>query len=175
MKRNLIFIGIILGGLFLTVGCKPTEKGYKSAYDAALNKRQNVLADIDANITPDRLQDVDGMQLKEINGVTVYVLNQRIKPVEENPLEENKELPGKYNVAVSTYKMITNCSSQAEALKKEGYDAFPAQAPDDMYFTVAGSFDSLDDAVKFSQEYQKGKNRVYVGLHNAPVIIYSPK
>lgn len=165
---KLLFAALL--AIILFAGCKPTEKGYQSAYDAALSKRQAALADIDVNLPAGELQEVDGMQLKEIDGVKVYLMSQRLKPT-----EEGLTLPGSYNVAVGSYKMITNCRAQAEALKKEKYDAFPALGADDMYFTIAGSFANLSEAVKFYELYRQNPSRVYVGLHNAPLIIFSPK
>lgn len=165
-----VFPLIIFFMMLMLPSCKPTEKGYKAAYDAALGKREAAKDLIDVDLPEGALQDVDGPQLKEVNGEMVYVLNQRIQPV-----ETGYSLPGEYNVAVGTYKMITNCNSQAAALKGEGYEAFPAKEPDGMYFTIAGSFSSLDEAVKFYQKYKTGKDRAYVGLPNSPVIIYSPR
>ncbi|MCH5225592.1 MAG: membrane lipoprotein lipid attachment site-containing protein [Muribaculaceae bacterium] len=164
--KKLFFL--IVGALLLS-GCKPTEKGYKSAYDAALNKRQESLADIDVKLPEGALQEFDGMELKEINGTKVYVTNQRLKPA-----VENFKLPGSYNVAVGAYKMITNCKAQSEVLKEEGFEAFPAENSEGMFYTIVGSFQKLEEAVATYEKYQKGKNRVYVGLHGAPVIIYSP-
>ena len=168
MKKIFIICSVVC--VLLLVECKPTEKGYKSAYDAALGKRQAAMADLDVNLPEGALQQVDGAQLREVDGVKVYVLNQRLKPA-----DPGMELPGNYNVAVGTYKMITNSRSQSQALIAEGYKAFPAQEPDGMYYTIAGSFDNLSEAVKFYESYRKGKDRVYVGLPDAPVIIYSPK
>lgn len=166
--KNTILCFLFL--LILLPSCKPTEKGYKAAYDAALGKREAVKSDIDIDLPDGAIQDFDGAQLREVDGVKVYVLNQRLKPV-----EENLKLPGSYNVAVGTYKMITNCRSQSNALNEEGYNAFPVQEPDGMFYTIAGSFDNLSEAVKFYQDYKSGKDRVYVGLPNSPIIIYSPK
>lgn len=159
---------MLLGAISLT-SCKPTEKNYKAAYDAALGKREAVKADIEENMAVGPLQQVDGPQLKVVDGVEVYLLNKIIKPD-----VEGKNLTGQYNVAVGCYKMNTNCKAQAEALRQEGYDAFPAKDPEDMYYTIAGSFPDLAEAVKFYKEYQKNKNRVYVGLPDAPIIIFSP-
>lgn len=167
MKKFIIPISICL---LLLPSCKPTEKGYKAAYDAALGKREALKSDIDVNIPIDAVQQVDGPQLREIDGVKVYVLNQRLKPT-----DDGFNLPGQYNVAVGSYKMITNCKSQSTALKQEGLEAFPAQDPDGVFYTIAGSFPTLSDAVKFSQKYASAKDRVYVGLPDSPVIIYSPK
>ena len=162
---------IILSVVFcLLTSCKPTEKNYKAAYDAALGKREASMADIDVDLPEGALQEVDGPQLKEIDGVKVYVLNERIRRV-----DEGMAMPGNYNVAVGTYKMITNCKAQAESLKTEGYEAFPAKTMGGMFYTIAASCPTLSDAVKFIQNYKSKKDRVYVGLPNAPVIIYSPK
>ena len=168
--KNLSYCILLGAFLFLLTGCKPTEKNYKSAYDAALGKRQSSMNEIDGNIPEGKLQQVDGAQLKEVDGISVYVLNKRIYPA-----EENMSLPGNYNVAIGAYKMITNCKAQSEVLKEEGYSAFPAKEPEGMYYTIAGSFPTLSDAVKFYSEYQRGKGKVYVGLPDAPIIIYSPK
>lgn len=166
--KNFIYLIVLI--ILLLPSCKPTEKGYKAAYDAALGKREAVKAEIDADIPDGALQSVDGPQLKEVDGVKVYVFNQRIRPI-----EEGMSLPESYNVAIGSYKMNTNCKAQAEALKEEGYDAFSVKDTDGMYYTIAGSFPTLSEAVKFYETYKSGKDRVYVGLPNSPIIIFSPK
>lgn len=152
------------------IACKPTEKGYQAAYDAALNKREQAKADIDVKVGDQVLQQVDGPQLKQVDGVDVYLLNSRLTPA-----DFVMKLPENYNVAIGKYKMITNCKAQAEMLLSDGYHAFPAKDTEGAFYTIAGSFATLSEAVKFSQEYQKKKGRTYVGLPSAPVIIYSPK
>ena len=64
MKLKIIYSYIFL--LFLVVACKPTEKGYKTAYDAALNKRQAAMADLNVNLPDGVIQQVDGPQLQEV-------------------------------------------------------------------------------------------------------------
>lgn len=169
MKRIGIILSILCG--FALMGCKPTEKGYQAAYDAAKNKREAAIADLGVDLPKGAFQEVDGPQIKEVDGVKVYVLNQRIKP-DGGALTQ---LPGRYNVAIGKYKMITNCKSQAEDLTAKGYEAFPAKDTEGAYYTIAGSFQDLKEAVKFYDEFQKGKDRVYVGLPEAPVIINSPR
>lgn len=166
---------ILIGALTLTLGlsltaCKPTEKGYKSAYDAAVGKRESVMSELGVNLPEGALQQVDGPQLKEVDGIKVYVLNQHI-----SPLETGVSLPDNYNVAIGKYKMSTNAISQSNDLKNQGLKAFPVKDTEDFYYTIAGSFPSLSEAVEFNQEYLKRKNITFVGLPNAPVIIYSPK
>lgn len=150
------------------VACKPTEKGYKAAYDAALGKREAVKSEITGDMLEGSLQQEDGPQLEEIDGVKVYLLNQRIKP------NDDSTLPGEYNVAIGCYRMITNCRSQAEKLQTEGYEAFPAKNNEGDFYTIAGSFSTLQEAVAFYRNYQSKKDKTYVGLPQAPVIIFSP-
>lgn len=152
------------------VSCKPTEKNYKAAYDAALGKREAAKADMDVNLPEGALQQIDGPQLKEVDGKQVYILNMRIRP-----LDQGIKLPGKYNVAIGSYKMNTNCLAQVDVLKKEGYEAFAVRDSEPMYYSIAGSFETLQEAVQFYEDYKKGKNRVYVGLPNNPVIIFTPR
>lgn len=163
------YIFLLIASVFMLSGCKPTEKGYKAAYDAALNKREAMKSDLGVDAPAGELQQVDGAQLRVVDGVKVYLLSQRIRPA-----DESKKLPGEYNVAVGEYKMITNTKAQSEALIEEGYEAFPAKDTEGMYYTIAGSFPTLSEAVKFYEDYRNKKDRVYVGLPNAPVIIFSP-
>lgn len=167
MKR--IFFLLSIFALLIPAACKPTEKGYKSAYDAALNKRQAALDAIDAQIPAHELQEVDGMQIKTIDGVKVFLMNQRLTPLEDSGVDMEN-----YNVAVGAYKMITNCKAQVEALREEGFRAFVAQDADGMFYSIAGSFKFVNEAAKFYSGFKKSAKRVYVGLHNDPVIIYSP-
>ncbi|MCH5236842.1 MAG: hypothetical protein J1E95_03485 [Muribaculaceae bacterium] len=169
MKGYLRIILALCFSMSLLTGCKPTEKGYKAAYDAALGKRQ--AATVDIEIPEGALMDVEGPQLKEINGVSVYLLNDRIKMI-----EVGTRRPETYNVAVGCYKMITNCKSQVSDLKSDGYDAFGVKDSEDKYYSIAGSFGSIDEAVMLCKEFQKKKKDfTYVGLPDAPVIIFSPR
>lgn len=168
MKKILLFFGILSALCFTS--CKPTEKGYKAAYDAAQNKREAVQADVRNQGAISELQEIDGARLQEVDGVKVYVLNRIIRPI-----EETDTLKGQYNVAVGSYKMATNSKAQAADLRKEHYDALAVKDAEGMYYTVAGSFPSLSEAVKFYDKYRTGKDRAYVGLPKAPVIIYTPR
>lgn len=168
MKKYILLYTILLG--FAFTACKPTENGYQAAYDAAKNKREAAIADIGVDLPKGAFQDIDGPQLKTIDGVQVYVINERLKPA-----DFVMELPDNYNVAIGKYKMITNCKAQAETLLSNGYHAFPAQNTEGAFYTIAGSFHTMAEAVKFYQELQKDKKTIYVGLPEAPVIIYSRK
>lgn len=164
---------IIVLGVFMTLltgGCKPTEKGYKAAYDAALNKREQAMVDYDPALPVEGLQSTDGPQLKEIEGSNYYFLKERLKKT-----EEDGEALHLYNVAVACYKMPTNCRAQVADLSGEGYPAFGAKSGEDKYYVILSSFPSLEEATECYRKYSSKKNRVYVGLPDSPVIIYSAK
>ena len=166
--KLLKFISSLALSLLMLASCKPTEKGYQSAYDAAQHKRDSFNASLGVNIPEGALQQVDGPQLKEIDGKSVYVLNRRLKAL------DNDSILCEYNVAVGEFKMSTNAIALAENLRKEGYKAFAAADMDEKYFTIASTFSNMADALSFLDKYKSAKDRVYVGLPEAPVIIYTP-
>ena len=149
--------------------CKPTEKGYQAAYDAALHKREAAYANLQTELPQGTIQQVDGPQLKDIDGHQIYVENKRI-----SPYDNNSSLSGEYNVAIARYKMSTNAISQVEQLREEGFQAVVAKDTEGNFFTLAGSFPTMNEAKNFYLEYQKKKKQKYVGLPDSPVIIYSP-
>ena len=168
-RRNKVVIASFLL-ICMLAGCKPTEKGYKAAYDAAKNKREAAIADLGVDTSNTTIQQVDGPHLRKIDGVEVFVDNLRLKRV-----DSTEKLPGNFNVAVASYKMPTNCKAQAKDLVNEGFDAFPAQDTTGKYYVIAGSFPTQKEALEFVSKLKENKERVYVGLSGAPVIIYSPK
>lgn len=153
------------------VGCKPTEKNYKSAYDAAVNKRQaSETLDSDLGIPGGKLQQVDGPATRVVNGDTVYVTIQHLKFIDGVEHEMHR-----YNVAVCAYKMKTNCAALVSDLFSKGYQAFGVQDPEGMFYVIAGSFNTLDEAAAFDRSFRtKEAQHVYSGLPSAPVIIEKP-
>lgn len=148
-------------------GCKPTERNYKAAYDAALQKRQSEAADPDLNLPSGGLQSMGGPRLQDVGGRQVYLSAEPLKFVDG--LEHDMR---RYNVAVAAYKMQTNCAAQVSDLFTRGYKAFAARNGDDKYYVIAASFDTLDEAAAFVEEYEAShRDAAYIGLPDAPVII----
>ena len=168
IKRNLI-AGLLLASPALFFGgCKPTEKGYKSAYDMAVNKRQEATADFDPNIAVGGLQNVDGPQLRTFKDVNYYWLAENLQVLEETPA-----VMLNYNVAAACFKMPTNCVAMVNDFKKENIDAFGAKSVDDKYYVIIGTFDNLGDAVAWYSMFDSARENAYLGLPGAPVIIFS--
>ncbi len=170
MKSKFLWFAGIIACLALISGCKPTEKNYKSAYDAALQKRKAAeTIDADLVMPGQKLQSLDGPNIQIIDGDSVYVMVKRVKALEG---ESVNSLP--YKVAVSQYKMKTNCLAQTKDLKEKGYEAFAVTDGDANCYVIAGAFVSLPEAAVFTKQFrQKEKSHVYSGLPSAPVIIES--
>ena len=162
LMKKLILLGMV--GL-MWAGCKPTEKNYRAAYDAAQAKREAAIKEQMLPATG-MLSD-DGPQLRIIGGDSVYVLQERVR------LADSRRLPKKWAVAVGVYKMDTNAKSNAEALQGEGYkNAFVAKAPTAKYYTVTDCYMTLDSARVAGKEFRmKHKGYPYVGLPGAPVLL----
>lgn len=159
--KKIIMIAAV-AAIVLT-GCKPTEKNYRAAYDAAINKRQST----EDSLAADGLISADGPRSRMINGESYYFLTETIK------VEDGDDSLKQNNVVVAQFKMPTNARSGANSLREKGYDAKVAKGLGDKWFIVAGSFETLDEAAKFIKEFKSKNNQYsYIGLGvDEPVII----
>lgn len=159
-----ILMVVLLGAMALT-GCKPTEKGYRQAYDAAKAKRE--AAAREQMLPVQGLQSDDGPQLRVVDGDSIYVLRERLRT------EDSKRAPKTWLLAVGVYKMNTNARANAINLQADGYtDATWLRGPDDKWYTVAQGAGSLDSLRVMNREFKRRhRDYPYVGLPGAPVII----
>ena len=160
-----IFAVTALLAVGFLAGCKPTENNYRQAYDAAKARRE--AANAEAMMPTSGLLSDDGTSLKIVNGDSLFVSKDRLRRDSEQP-----DLLKTYNVAVGVYKMNTNAKAQAAALSDKGYDAHAVQTTGDRWYTIAGGFDSLDEAQEFIKGFKKkNPGYPYIGLPGSPVII----
>lgn len=158
MRKLFIGAAVLLLGV---TACKPTEKGYQAAYDAALAKRQ--AAQQEQMLPAQGMQMDDGPQIRVVGGDSVYVDRQRIKAAEGSAWELDK-----FNVAVSFFKMKTNAEASAAMMKDKGYKAIAAQSARERWYVVVGEFPSLQEAVDFYKEFmKKNPDYKYIGLPGA--------
>lgn len=155
----------ILGLLIFLIGCKPTENNYRSAYEAAKNKRE--AANAEAMVPTTGMLSDDGPMRKVVDGDTIFVSRDRLR---RDSVSE--KILNTYNVAVGVYKMNTNAYAQVKALREEGYDAVAVQTTGDRWYSVAGAFPTLKEARDFIHTFEKKHpDYPYIGLPGAPVII----
>ncbi len=159
MKKVFVIAGIAAIALS---SCKPTEKNYRAAYDAALNKREKVAETLAA----DGLLAEDAPKSQVVDGDTLYFVNEVIRVDDvASPLKP-------LNVAVGVFKMNTNARSGAAALKERGFDARAARALEDKWYIIAGSFDTVDETRAFIKRFREENPQYpYIGLNGIPVIV----
>lgn len=168
MRINFI-IGILL--LAVTVGCKPTEKGYKQAYDAAKAKREYVDPDTELLTGGHKLLDENSSNWKVIGNDTLQIQHLRISP------ENGEKWPqtGPYRLAVAMFKMNTNSTSMLKDIKKGNLKPVIATDGKDRHFIVAGSATTAD-SLKYVLDAFKKENPGfrYIGLTpEQPLIVVS--
>ncbi|MDE6741771.1 MAG: hypothetical protein K2J58_05525 [Muribaculaceae bacterium] len=158
----------LLGGLLPS--CKPTEKGYRQAYEAAKSKREQKDPDEDLLTGGHKLLSEEASNWRVIAGDSLQLEHKFLKPVAGSAWPQS----GPYRLAVAQLKMTTNANSMLSDLKKEG-SLTPVIATDgkDTYYIIAGSatyVDSLTNVLStFKQENPEFR---YVGLTpEKPVII----
>lgn len=146
--------------------CKPTEKNYKEAYDAAVNKRNKVDEDL-ADVPGGVLLNDDAPKPVTVNGISFFEDHIRIKPE-----EADKTKLSRYSVATDMFKMRTNAMAQVADLIKEGYDAFAAKAAGDKWYVIAGSVATREEAMSLITKFIKSHpTHPYIGLNSAPLLI----
>lgn len=148
--------------------CKPTEKGYRGAYDAALAKRERAA---EAQMRPSTgLLTDGGPMLRMMEGDSIYVQTKRLYR------KGAVKTTSPYLIYVGKFKMPTNARSLAANLENEGYSgAFHAVDTDGFHYSVAGGVSSLDSARLFVKEFvERHPGFSYVGLPGNPVINRQP-
>ena len=157
-------MGAAFAALILT-GCKPTERGYQQAYDAALQKREEAARE--QMLPASGLLSDDGPQLRVVDGDSIYVLRERM-------FREGEKTPVKgWSVAVGQYKMATNARSGAAALRAQGLrEAYAARVNMERWYVIAATVSTLDSARTVQAEFKRLHPRYpYIGLPASPILI----
>ncbi len=174
IKTKVAAAVIIITVAMSVTGCKPSEKNYQAAYDAATKHKQEMMTDdvIDMSIvhledTPRRITTESGSAYIRYDYISLY----SDKQSDTNQSDTKKRDMKKYNVAVAAYKMRANAEADAEQLTADGYDAFVMQDGKSVLYVIAASLPTLDEAVAFTVDFKKkNPKRPFVGLPEEPVI-----
>ena len=151
-------------------GCKPTEKGYQQAYEAAKSKREQKDPDEDLLTGGHKLLSEEATNWRVIGGDSLQLQHKFIKPIKDSQWPQS----GPYRLAVAMLKMTTNANSMLSDIKKGG-SLTPVIATDgkDSYYIIAGSAtyaDSLSNVLSTFKRENPGFR--YIGLTpEQPLII----
>lgn len=150
-------------------GCKPTEKGYRQAYEAAKSKREQADPD-EALLTGGyKLLNEESTNWRVIAGDSLQVQHMILKPTDDMKWPQS----GPYRLAVAMLKMTTNAKSMLSDLQGKG-NLKPVIATDgkDTYYIIAGSAtyaDSLGNVLTTFKKENPGFQ--YIGLTPAKPLI----
>lgn len=150
-------------------GCKPTEKGYRQAYEAAKSKREQKDPDEELLTGGHKLLTEGATNWRVIAGDSLQLEHKMLKPAEGSVWPQS----GPYRLAVAMMKMTTNANSMLADLKKER-SLTPVIATDgkDTYYIIAGSatyVDSLGNVLTTFKRENPGFR--YIGLPGERPII----
>lgn len=148
--------------------CKPTEKGYRSAYEAAKNKREQADPDL-LLLGGHKLLTDDATNWKRLGGDSLQVMHIMLKPDNGAKWPET----GPYRLAVAMFKMTTNANSMLKDL--EGGKLRPVSATDgkDRHYIIAGSATYADSLANVLATFRKEHPGFrHIGMPGeAPVVI----
>ncbi len=170
MKKGLkILLGLCMM-LPMFVGCKPTEKGYRQAYEAAKSKRDQVDPDEELLTGGHKLLNQESSNWRVIAGDSLQIQHKFLKPTDGEFWPQS----GPYRLAVAMFKMTTNAKSMLSDLQGKG-SLKPVIATDgkDTYYIIAGSATYVDSLGNVLGTFKKeNPNFQFIGLEkDRPLII----
>ncbi|MDE6340857.1 MAG: hypothetical protein K2K93_00935, partial [Muribaculaceae bacterium] len=117
--------------------CKPTEKNYQAAYDAAKSKREQKDPDDLLLTGGHRLLSEEASNWKVIGSDSLQVEHLMIRPAEGYVWPQS----GPYRLAVSLYKMNTNAKAAIKDLQNSRSSLTPviAETGKGRLYIIAGS------------------------------------
>ena len=158
----------VTGGMLYS--CKPTEKGYRQAYEAAKSKREQKDPDEELLTGGHKLLSVEATNWRVIDGDSLEMEHKFIRPMKDSKWPQS----GPYRLAVAMLKMTTNANSMLADLKKSR-SLTPVIATDgkDTYYIIAGSATYVDSLGSVLNSFRRENPEFqYIGLPSAkPVII----
>lgn len=169
-KKSMIALCLTL--LIATTACKPTEQGYKAAYDAAKAKREYVDPDQDILTGGHRLLNENASNWKVIGKDSLQIQSIRISPKKGELWPQS----GPYRLAVAMFKLDTNAHSLLEDLKEKGCNnAILAGDGKGKHFVIAGSATYPDSLGAVLNDFRlRNPEFTFIGMTPAaPVIIIS--
>lgn len=162
--KKLLYISCCVSIAALFVGCKPTEEGYKQAYEIAKAKRNAAEAD---PYTGNLMMREGDPEWRILGNDSVLYKRQTLKRLDGDTLPYKP-----YNIAVAQYKMKTNAVAHAERLSESGYKSRVFNNSYGFYITIVAQLDNVGQVVPFIKEYMKSNpNGVYPGFPNRPVLM----
>ncbi|MCM1368879.1 MAG: hypothetical protein NC204_00730 [Candidatus Amulumruptor caecigallinarius] len=163
-KISIKFISAAMAALIF-IACKPTEQGYKAAYDAAKLKRESAARE--RMIPASGLLSDEGPQLRVVEGDSVYVLREPVRRA------DGSALPTPLMVAVGVFKMQTNADASAEDLRKAGWpDAATVLGQDQKCYTIVANVATFEEACSAIKRFRtQFPDYPYIGLPANPVVL----
>lgn len=161
-----------LAMLLMAGACKPTERNYQAAYDAAKAKREYKDPDEDLLTGGHKLLSDDAKNWVVLGSDSLQTERVWLKPYDGGVWPQS----GPYRLAVAMFKMSTNANSILGDLKKHK-ELTPVIAQDGQkrYFLIAGSATYPDSLGAVLSTFRKAEpDFTYIGMVDSqPMVIFS--
>lgn len=133
--------------LCVLASCKPTEANYRSAYDAALAKRNSVDPDADILFGNHKLASPLGAVPEAVGADTILSLRAPATIINPSPEAEGN----RYRTAVAFYRMEQNAVDHARRLSQQGETGTAvAKLGDEKYLVIAHSAPTLAEGAAWT-------------------------
>lgn len=166
--------------------CKPTEKNYQSAYDAARARREAAAADPDMELMTGghRLDRSEGGNAFTDSLGNVWTVRRTPLAIDTPPgalddagnAIDKQPFPYEWYVVLSRYSMSTNAKAQASDLQAKGeHPGIATDSDGNWYLLLTVTPTARSAAAAALRFMQSNPNYPYIGLDGAPELLrYRP-
>lgn len=139
-----IALAVLILSLASFIGCKPSEKNYRAAYETAMAARDADSTDYDKTVYTRIRRQMKSA--KAVVGGDTLAVNTQFVGITPGGGGINESIK-RYCVVVGQFKQVFTAKDMRERLVNAGYPgSFVVQTREPYYFVVAGAFHSLAEA-----------------------------
>ena len=171
MRRDYLYLmaWVLPVGLAM-VACKPSERGYKAAYEVAVKKHESARDALGAD--SEKIIMLGGPRAEKAGDEEIYIDRSIIvSPAGE---ERDDRSAGPLAIALSRFRMQSNAAAQLKDLAGTCSEAFFAKDGNDNYYVILSRCkDKEEAAVKIAELREKYPEFRFVGLNDSPLVVMS--
>jgi len=165
-KINITVYAAALLLMMSMAACKPTEKGYRQAYEIARQKEREGMDTIQF----EKMQEDSKPPLVEVAGVQMRRKGEFLQIVHPADFAKSIQLK-RYNPAVGKYRLQFNACSHTDRLRADGINAMTVQTPEKTYYVIIGTYDDEQGAAAAVSAYNTSHSGQYVAMQEPLLIL----
>lgn len=155
MTRVTSLIIAVIAAIAMLSGCKTSEANYRAAYQAAKEKSDENSGIDDTIYDRIRKEAISSRLIVGTDSIPLSTVNVRLTEGCGTP-EQFKP----YSIVVNQFKQVFNAKSLMNRLRDNGHNAIVVETAEPLYYVIAGSYETAEEAAAAYHKIKSDKNIV---------------